>query len=150
MKKTLFLFIVLGFVLTSFTISQFSSIPTTEKVEETGINFKTMSFADALKLAKKENKIIFIDAYTSWCGPCKMMSARTFTDANVGQYFNDKFINLKVEMEKDADGPEIARRYKIQAYPTLLFINGDGKLVHSILGFRDASAFLAETQAGLK
>ncbi len=150
MKKTLFLLIALGFVLTSFTICQFSSTPVKEKVEETGINFKSISFADALKLAKKENKIIFIDAYTTWCGPCKMMSSRTFTDVSVGKYFNENFINLKIEMEKDTDGPEIARRYKVQAYPTLLFINGEGKLVHSILGFRNASAFLIETQNGLK
>jgi thioredoxin 1 len=150
MKKTLFLLIALGFVLTSFTICQFSSAPVKEKVEEIGINFKSISFADALKLAKKENKIIFIDAYTTWCGPCKMMSSRTFTDVSVGKYFNENFINLKIEMEKDTDGAEIARRYKVQAYPTLLFINGEGKLVHSILGFRNASAFLIETQNGLK
>lgn len=150
MKKTLFLFLVLGFVLTSFTISHYSSVPAPEKAEVTGIDFKSISFADALKLAKKENKVIFIDAYATWCGPCKMMDSRTFSDANVGKYFNDNFINLKIDMEKNADGPEIARRFKVQAYPTLLFVNGEGKLVHSILGFRNASAFLIETQNGLK
>lgn len=99
-----------------------------------------------MKLAKKQNKLIFIDAYTDWCGPCKMLSSRTFTDANVGTFFNEKFINLKIEMEKDADGAEIMRRYRVQAYPTLLFVDGNGKLTHTIMGFRNADALLAEAK----
>lgn len=144
MKRFLMSLMVLGFVLTSFTVSNSNNKP--NKDENKGITFQTISFQDALKLAKKENKLIFIDAYTVWCGPCRYMSSTTFKDEAVGEYFNKRFINVKIEMEKDADGPEVARRYGVRAYPTMLFINGDGKLVGSIIGYHKAEEFLAKTK----
>lgn len=135
-----------GFILTSFTLIHFPNPNSISQKAEEGIKFQKISFTDALKLAKEQKKLIFIDAYTDWCGPCKMMASRTFTDANVGTFFNEKFINLKIEMEKDADGAEIMRRYRVQAYPTLLFVDGNGKLVHTLIGFRNADALLAETK----
>lgn len=150
MKKVLILLVVFGFVFTSSTFinHNYTSIDYAQNTK--GIQFQKISFADALKLAKKEKKNIFLDAYASWCGPCKMMDSRVFSEARVGEFFNKNFINLKVDMEKDADGPELFKRYKVQAYPTMLFINGDGKAVHTILGFRNADAFLAEAKSGLK
>jgi thiol:disulfide interchange protein len=101
-----------------------------------GIRFKRLSLQEAKAEAVKTNKIIFIDAYTSWCGPCKKMAATSFQDPNVSEIYNSKFINLKIDMEKDADGIEIAKMYKVQAYPTLLYIDSDGKLIKSIVGFQ--------------
>jgi thioredoxin 1 len=146
MKNFLLAIVMTGFVLTSFTLINSSNSTISSQNAGVGIKFQKISFADALKLAKKQNKLIFIDAYTDWCGPCKMLSSRTFTDANVGTFFNEKFINLKIEMEKDADGPEIMRRYRVQAYPTLLFVDGNGKLTPTIMGFRNADALLAEAK----
>ena len=108
---------------------------------EGGIKFIHDKFGDALATAKKENKIIFTDAYTTWCGPCKMMSKNTFMDAEVSALFNQKFVNLKMDMEK-GEGPELLQRYGIVAYPTLLFLNSNGEVVHKALGFHDAEQFL--------
>ena len=108
---------------------------------EGGIQFMHDKFRDALATAKKENKLIFMDAFTTWCGPCKMMSKSTFTDSDVASLYNDKFVNLKMDMEK-GDGPELLQRYGIAAYPTLLFLNGDGEVIHKALGFHDAAQFL--------
>jgi thiol:disulfide interchange protein len=105
---------------------------------EGGIKFENMSLEKAMSKANKSEKYIFIDAYTSWCGPCKKMAATSFVDPTVGKIFNEKFINLKIDCEKDADGPEISRKYKIKAYPTLLVIDGDGNLVKEVLGFQTA------------
>jgi thioredoxin-related protein len=99
-------------------------------------------WADILKKAKTENKIVFVDAYTTWCGPCKTMSKNIFPQKEVGDLFNAKFVNAKIDME-NGEGPEIAKKYAIQAYPTYLFINGDGELVHRGLGAMPADKFLA-------
>jgi thiol-disulfide isomerase/thioredoxin len=106
-----------------------------------GINFETTDFQAVLDKAKAEDKLVFMDAYTTWCGPCKWMSKNVFTESNVGEYFNDKFINAKVDMEK-GEGIDLAKKYEVSAYPTLLFINGDGDLVHMSIGSRPADDFL--------
>ncbi|MCE2743785.1 MAG: thioredoxin domain-containing protein [Fluviicola sp.] len=138
MKKTIGIFALLSLVMTlSFTKSRFT------KQEGAGIAFKHISLEDAKKQAEKTGKLIFIDAYTSWCGPCKRMAATTFKDEKVAKYFNENFISLKIDVEKDADGPEIEKMYKIQAYPTLFFINGKGKLVKNIVGFQEADKLMS-------
>ncbi len=106
-----------------------------------GITFETTDFQSALTKAKAEDKLIFMDAYTTWCGPCKWMSKNVFTEANVGSYFNEKFVNVKIDMEK-GEGMDLAKRYKVEAYPTLLFIDGNGELMHRSTGSRPAEDFL--------
>ncbi|PWL24759.1 MAG: thioredoxin [Fluviicola sp. XM-24bin1] len=108
-----------------------------------GITFKKKSFEEAKKEAKKSGKLIFIDAYTDWCGPCKRMAATSFKDPKVGEMFNKNFINLKIEMEKDKDGPELARKYRVVAYPTLLIIDGNGKLVKQSVGMKSSDQLIA-------
>lgn len=115
---------------------------------EGGITFIHDKFGDALASAKKDHKLIFMDAYTTWCGPCKMMSKSTFTDSEVMTLFNKQFVNLKMDMEK-GEGPELQQRYGVVAYPTLLFLNGEGEVVHKALGFHDAAQFLALGQTAL-
>ncbi len=111
-----------------------------------GMTFSEDDWATLLKRAKVENKIIFVDAYTTWCGPCKMMSANVFPEKAVGTFYNAKFINAKIDME-DGEGVAIARKYEVNAYPTFLFINGDGELVHRGIGYRPSPAFLALGEA---
>lgn len=106
-----------------------------------GINFIEGSFEKVKELAKKENKIIFIDCYTSWCGPCKWMAKNVFTDSLVGKFYNSKFINYKSDMEK-GDGKTIKKDYQINGYPTLLYINGDGEIEHRSLGGCDTADFI--------
>ncbi len=130
MKKLLKL---LSLVLIAIVVASSGMFDT---MQQGGIEFKQISLEQAQKEAQKSNKIIFIDAYASWCGPCKKMAATSFKDEGVGEIFNKQFINLKIDCEKDADGPEISRRYKISAYPTLLFIDADGKLKKQIVGFQ--------------
>lgn len=120
-----------------------------ENAEISGIQFETMSFEEALKKAKEENKLIFMDAYAVWCGPCKMLDRTTFRSDKVGDVFNKNFINLKVDMEK-GEGPELAKRYQVRAYPTLLVINGEGKVVKRMLGALTEQQLLAEIKEVLK
>ena len=99
-----------------------------------GIKFGKQSFAKTLEQAKKENKLIFLDAFASWCGPCKLLDKNVFPKKEVGDYFNANFLNLHIDMEK-GEGIEIAKKYSIYSYPTLLFINGDGKVVYKAAGY---------------
>lgn len=107
-----------------------------------GIQFdKSSSWSDILAKAAQEDKIIFVDAYTTWCGPCKMMDAKVFTDEGVGEFYNANFVNAKIDMEK-GEGPALARQYGVRAYPTFLFIDSEGRLVHMGLGYQPAEQFL--------
>lgn len=116
------------------------------KGEETGMIFVEKPFDELLAQAKKEDKVIFIDAYTTWCGPCKMMAAKVFPQEEVGKVYNEKFINAKFDMEK-GEGPGLARRYNVAAYPTYLFVDGNGDIVHKGLGYIPAEQFLALADA---
>lgn len=109
--------------------------------ETTGIAFEEKSFDKLLTQAKQQDKLIFIDAYTTWCGPCKMMTAKVFPQEAVGKVYNEKFINAKFDMEK-GEGPGLAQRFNVRAYPTYLFVNGDGELVHKGLGYIPAEQLL--------
>ena len=108
-----------------------------------GIEFDRLTLAQAKNQSAKTGKLIFIDCYTDWCGPCKRMAATSFKDDKVGRIFNDKFINLKIEMEKNPDGAVLARMYKVRAYPTLLVIDGKGNLVKKLVGMQSRDGLLA-------
>lgn len=112
------------------------------------INFESKSLDKVKKIAAKQDKFIFIDAYTTWCGPCKWMSANVFTDKTVGDFFNENFVNLKLDMEK-GEGLEFAKQYQVVAYPTLLFINADGDLIHQRIGAVPAEGLLEFGQDAL-
>ena len=108
----------------------------------TGIDFNhELTFQQALDKAKQEGKLVFIDCYTSWCGPCKRLAATVFTDSVVGSYFNNNYVNVKFDMEKE-EGPSIATRYQVTAYPTLLWLDGNGVIKHKIIGGLEAKGLI--------
>jgi thiol-disulfide isomerase/thioredoxin len=112
-----------------------------QMVQAAEIKFEESDFAQALNRAKTENKLIFFDAYTSWCGPCKWMAKNSFTDEAVATYFNSHFINFSADMEK-GEGVDLASKYGVQAYPTLIFIDGNGKVAYQTVGARGPADLL--------
>lgn len=113
--------------------------------QEEGIKFDQSAFKDLLARAKKEKKLVFIDAYAVWCGPCKMMDKNVFTQKSVGDYFNKTFVSSRIDMEK-GEGREIAQKFAVRSYPTFLFLNGDGELVSQNYGYMEPSLFLSMAQ----
>ncbi|MBC5774916.1 thioredoxin family protein [Pontibacter sp. KCTC 32443] len=105
------------------------------------INFRKGTVAEIMAQAKTEKKPIFIDAYTTWCGPCKWMDKNVFVNDAVAEYFNKNFVNYKLDMEK-GEGIEIAKKYQVQAYPSFLFLAADGSIMHRTVGARPAEMFL--------
>lgn len=102
--------------------------------KDKGINFVEPNWAKALLEAKKQNKMIFVDAYTTWCGPCRMLKKNTFTDKAAGEFFNKNFINIALDMES-GDGIAFGEKYMIRAYPTLLIVDPDQKSVSVSEGY---------------
>lgn len=118
-------------------------------VNKDKLNYFEGTYEEALVKAKKEKKAIFIDAYTNWCGWCKELDKRTFSDVDVAEYMNANFINMKIDMESTAGIP-LANKFRVSSYPTLLFIHHEEKVTHRIEGFLPASAFLKEARFAKK
>jgi thioredoxin-related protein len=128
---------------------------------EGGMDFiKANSWAEVITKAKAENKYIFLDGYTTWCGPCIMMAKKIFPLPEVGEFFNANFINVKVQLDttdKDSDfvkqwykdGNFLMTEYKIKAFPTYLFFSPEGELVHRELGSSDAATFISKGKNAL-
>lgn len=114
-----------------------------------GIQFEHGTWSEVLAKAKKENKLVFVDIYTTWCGPCKMMSNEIFPLENVGTFFNSNFINYKIDAEK-GEGITVADKYSVQAYPTYLYVDGNGDLAYRSLGSMPADKFIAEGNKALE
>lgn len=113
-----------------------------------GIEFFHGTWEQALAEAKKQEKPIFVDAYTTWCGPCKMMSASVFTQADVGAFYNDNYICMKIDMEKP-EGEKFQKTYPVSAYPTLMYIGNDGKLLKKVVGAKQVEDFIKEGKSAL-
>lgn len=114
-----------------------------------GIRFFKGSFQDALKQAKAENKKVFVDFYTTWCGPCQLMSKNIFPDDEVGEYFNKYFVNYQINAEDKVFLPEV-KRYNVTAYPNMLILDTDGNVLGRQLGATDKSGFLRFAKLALK
>ncbi|MFS4455689.1 thioredoxin family protein [Maribacter sp. 2304DJ31-5] len=105
-----------------------------------GVKFFKGSFGEALTKAEQENKLVFVDFYTVWCGPCKMMDKDIFPLPEVGAYFNEKFVAIKIDAEK-GEGIALAEEYKVPGYPTMVYLNPDRTEKGRLVGAADTGAF---------
>ncbi len=107
-----------------------------------GVRFTTITtWQQALDRAKAERKPIFLDAYTDWCGWCKVMDSQTFSDSSVAAVMNASFINVKMEMETD-QGIDVAMKYRISGFPTFMVFTPDGVPSYRTTGFRAPADWL--------
>ncbi|MDL1914222.1 MAG: thioredoxin family protein [Bergeyella sp.] len=120
------------FILFLFSITIFS---------QKGIRFENASFDEILKKAGNEEKLVFVDAYASWCGPCIQMKKNVFSLESVGNYYNENFINARFDVEK-GEGKEMAKRYNIRAFPTYLFFDSSGDILLRSTGYTEKEEFI--------
>jgi len=113
------------------------------------INFIENAPADAFKKAKAEHKLIFVDAYAIWCGPCKQLKKTTFRDSRVADFFNTNFINLSMDMEK-GEGVAFAEKWAVNEFPTLLILDSNGKLIARSNGLLNATQLIDLGKRSLK
>ena len=101
-----------------------------------------------LKQAERENKLVFVDIYTTWCLPCKMMNQDVFTHEPTADVINKSFISYKVNAEKD-NGPIMAFNYDVVTYPTLLFLDAQGNVLERKEGSAYHKELLSMAQSAL-
>ena len=129
MKKT-------GLLLVVFMLSIF-----TQALSAQEINFTNKKWSKVLMMAKKQNKLIFVDVSADWCGPCKQMEKNTFKNVDVINFFNENFINVRL-MDDSEELDEFGITYEYDAFPTMFYINHKGEVVKKIVGGQDAEELL--------
>lgn len=107
-------------------------------------NFRNIDFNEALKQSQAENKLVFIDFYTDWCGPCRKMSKEVFPQKQVGDFFNAQFVCIKLNAEKE--GKALAQQFNIKAYPTFIIADQQGNAKVTITGAFPADAFITKVK----
>lgn len=121
-------------------------------VQAEGINFKEIlgeeNWKEVLSESAEHDKLIFVDLYTTWCGYCKMMDQNVFSDEEVGSYFNDQFINVKLDAETEF-GAKLTAENKVSGFPTYLFVDKSGKTVKTVVGYMEAAEFLKAGKGSL-
>lgn len=110
-------------------------------VRAEGIRFFEGSWEEALAEAKRLDRVIFVDAYAVWCGPCKKMAADVFPNDKVGEFYNKNFVNLKLDMER-GEGLKFREKYPVSAFPTLFYIDFTGEIVQQVRGAQQVEGFL--------
>ncbi len=106
-----------------------------------GIQFEKTNWQSVLQKAKSENKLIFVDFYTSWCYPCKMMAKEVYPQKEVGDLYNAQFVNVMIDAEK-GEGIALAKKFSVDHYPTLLFMDANEKIAYRSVGRRGKNDFL--------
>ena len=104
-----------------------------------GVTFFEGSFRQALAKAKKEKKMVMFDAYTSWCGPCKVLKTKVFPNKELGVYINAHYVSIGVDMEA-GEGPALGNMYPLEGYPTIMFLDANGKIKKKVLGLPQGGA----------
>ncbi len=108
----------------------------------TELNFRSITWKEALDAAGKEHKLVFVDGYTEWCGWCKVLDKNTFSNDTVAEYMNKHFVCIKLDMERDF-GRLLSMKYRANAYPSQLIFNAKGRRVYSAVGYQPPADFLA-------
>jgi thiol-disulfide isomerase/thioredoxin len=106
-----------------------------------GINFESADWQSVLAKARGENKLIFLDLFTTWCGPCKWMDKEVYPDDRVGKKYNAAFVNYKADAEK-GEGIELAKKFNVRGYPSYFFVNADEEAVFVAMGGRPVEEFI--------
>ncbi|MFC2092583.1 thioredoxin family protein [Bacteroidota bacterium] len=144
MKTTkIFTFVILILVFFKFAHSQEH-----KEITSGGMQFETGTWAEVLATAKEQSKPIIVDAFTDWCGPCKWMTANVFPTEEAGNFFNENFISYKLDMEK-GEGVDFAKKYEVRSYPSYLFFNSEGELIHRSGGSKPIEAFIQDGKNAL-
>jgi len=132
-----------------FTMAMFAAMQLSVAKDGQGIQFFKGTWEQALAEAKKTNKLLFVDAYATWCGPCKMMAKKVFPQKEVGDFYNKNFIPVKIDVDSKTGRP-LASKYQVKAMPTYLFVAGSGKLVYRKLGYMQPKDFISVGRSAMK
>jgi thioredoxin-related protein len=148
-EKTILIFVSLAFCFRSY--SQGSEVIRFER---------SLSWAQVKEKAKMDHKYIFLDCFTTWCGPCKKMEQEVYTSTAVARYVNENFLAVKIQLDTTDNDKEDVRQWyqdshqlmhdnRIEVFPTYIFLNSEGKIVHRGQGYKRSQDFLILLQKAL-
>lgn len=103
------------------------------------------TFDEAIKKAREEKKDLFVDFCAEWCGPCKAMASEVFTQPEIGEYFNSRFVCVQVDVNAK-ENKDIVKKYNVEALPTMVFISRKGKEMRRVRGGVPADALIKEAK----
>lgn len=103
------------------------------------VAFIDASYETAISTAKTQNKLVFLDFTASWCIPCKKMDRETFTNESLSKLLNDNFVSFKVNNDYFW-GMDIADKYSVKSFPTILVVDTNGNVVKRLTGFQSAES----------
>jgi len=106
--------------------------------------FRGLNYEKALEAAKKEKKLVMLDFTTTWCGWCKVLDRETFSNDKVQVFLKGKTVAIKVDGDKEKD---LVKKYKVEGYPTLVFLGNDGKEVGRIVGYKPPDKFMKDVES---
>ena len=116
--------------------------------ENVGVQFLDKPLGELLLQAKQENKLVFIDCYSTYCGPCKAMLRKEFPKKEMGDYLNADFVSAKMNLDL-GEGPELSKKWDVHSFPTFLFLDSDGNILHRMVGYMPADEFIQKAKEGL-
>jgi thiol:disulfide interchange protein len=125
------------------SVTKKSRTKSSENVSKVILKYKDVNQAtleDIMADAVLKDRIVFLDFYTTWCGPCKWMDNNVFNQSEVAAKLNQNFINYKVDAE-DFEGVNTALKYNVAAYPTYIFLTPEGKIIHRLEGMIPRESF---------
>ncbi len=131
--------IIISGILMLFLIS--AQNPNEIKTDVKGIDFKSVTYSELIKLAKEQDKPIFIELSTSWCAYCKKMRSKVYTNEEVGEFYNSNFINVTFDGEK-SEGKKLVKKFDVKGYPTFIFLNSAGIVTKKAAGYYNSKKFL--------
>lgn len=117
--------------------------------QSAGVKWEEGTFSQALEKASKKSKPVFLDCYTSWCGPCKQMANQVFTLPEAGEFFNSNFVNIKIDMEK-GEGVALKEKYNVKAFPTFIILDGKGNETGRIVGGGGLEEFIGKVKTAMQ
>ena len=145
----IFIVLMIGLVFSIGSCSAGNSDETESSSKSSKVNW--VSYDEGLKLAAKENKVIFVDFYTTWCKFCVKMDKETFARRDVADYMNEKIIAVKINAESNTkiklsngefSGRELAKSFGVKGFPTYWFLKSDGEKINYFSGYRPADVFI--------
>lgn len=141
MKNQFFNYHLLAFCTILLTAISSFQVNAQQRASGSEIKFAVKTYKQVLATARTSHKMVFVDAYATWCAPCGELRATTFKDARAAAYFNRHFINYSVDVEK-GEGIDLAKSWQIEGLPTLLILDGEGKIIANHTGFVDGNGLM--------
>lgn len=115
---------------------------------EAQIRFRALSWQQALAKARQENKMMFIALYAPWCGYCRQMEQAIYRLPEVGNFYNEQFINVKYNIQH-TDGIAIRNSYTLPGLPAYLYLNPHGMVVAKTAGYQHQDLFIRNADSAI-